>query len=320
MKQRILQVVVALLLTFPARAQITDQQRINYVKNAWELTDLTDDVISQTLNTSYSGIPFKDFVSYFIAAPDILNPLAGGDYKTAGKKAADFAAEQIITQLLEQAVLSGVAAPARLAAWPIEHSLNAFYQAVAYASFKQQMALYFEAREFNSYSAIVNLQPFDLLDGVSISKSGEGWLFKNLSYLYGAVPNYTPAQFFEYAELMWQANQARANYNADEGAIKDAFRTAAAPQRPLITQQPQDAVIASGGNATFTVVASGTGPFSYVWRFNGTVLPTEVAAALTANSAGQYQVEVSNGAGTTPSRIATLTVNSGERNQNGVLP
>src|SRR5438876_3261339 len=80
----------------PARAQITNEQAVDYVKNAWELTDLTDNVISQTLNASYSGIPFKDYVSYFFAAPDVLNPLASGDYKTAGKKAADLAAGHFI--------------------------------------------------------------------------------------------------------------------------------------------------------------------------------------------------------------------------------
>ena len=38
-----------------------------------------------------------------------------------------------------------------------------------------------EAREFNSYSAIVNLPPSDLLDDVIITKSDDGWLYKNLS-------------------------------------------------------------------------------------------------------------------------------------------
>lgn len=71
-------------------------------------------------------------------------------------------------------------------------------------------------------------------------------------------------------------------------------------------------MIASGQSATFTVVASGAGPFTYVWRFNGAVISSATTASLSASSPGQYQVEVSNGAGTTPSRIATLTVSSTE--------
>ena len=109
-----------LFSAIPAQGAPTRQELIDYAKTTWELTDLTDDVISQTLDTSYSGIPYKDYVSYFIVAPSILNPLLSGDYKTAGTKAAGFAADQSISFLLEEAGLSGVFAPARLAAWPIE--------------------------------------------------------------------------------------------------------------------------------------------------------------------------------------------------------
>ncbi len=191
--------------------------------------------------------------------------------------------------------------------------MNAFYQAVVAASFKKQMALYFEAREFNSYSAIVNLSPGNLLNGVTITKSDDGWLFKNLSYLYGAVPNYTPAEFFEYAELMWQAEQARANYTAHESVLRDAFRAAAAPQKPIITQQPQDAVITSGQTATLSVAATGTEPFQYVWELDGVPFAGPYGPSFNATIAGQYRVTIYD-ANTlfTKSRVAIVTVNSGE--------
>jgi sugar lactone lactonase YvrE len=38
---------------------------------------------------------------------------------------------------------------------------------------------------------------------------------------------------------------------------------------PTITQQPVDQVVTNGGTAIFSVSVSGTGPFSYQWRFNG---------------------------------------------------
>lgn len=110
MERILLQALIGLLLALPARSQTTDLQAINYVKSAWEITDLTDEVISQTLNTSYSGIPYKDYVSFYFVAPDILTPLQYGDYKIAGKKAADFAAEQFISNLLKQTGFSSVAA------------------------------------------------------------------------------------------------------------------------------------------------------------------------------------------------------------------
>ncbi len=243
-------------------------------------------------------------------APDIFNALAIGDYKIAGQKAAGFAADQTISYLLEGAGLDGVAAPARLAVWPIEHGLNFFQIAVTTATFKNQMLLYFAARSAgNSYLDIINLQNADvmaadpniLLKNRDTITKYQDWLAFEPSYLVGSVPGYTPAQFYDYAEKQWLTHLAADNYNADQATIRDSFRAAAAPQKPAITQQPQDAVIASGQNATFTVAATGPGPFTYAWRFNGSVLPSATTASLTVTSPGQYQVQISNAAGTTPS-------------------
>ena len=53
-----------------------------------------------------------------------------------------------------------------------------------------------------------------------------------------------------------------------------------------------------GETATFTTVASGTGPFTYVWKKDGVILPGETGNSLTLSSvsaaqAGGYCVEVS---------------------------
>ena len=311
----------------PAQGAPTRQELIDYAKTTWELTDLTDDVISQTLDTSYSGIPYKDYVSYFVVAPSVLNPLLSGDYKTAGQKAAGFAADQSISYLLKQAGLSGVFAPARLAVWPIEQGLNSFQNAVKEASFKNQILLYFAARSAgNSYSEIVALEEFGLLaadpdilknnrDVVMKIRYGDGqlWLAYSSSYLVGSVPGYTPAQFYDYAEQQWQSFLATKSYAAHQAIIKDAFRAAAAPQKPVITQQPQDAVIASGQSAALTVVATGATPFQYVWELDGVPYAGPYGATFNATVAGQYRVTVYD-ANTlfTKSRIATVTVNAGE--------
>jgi len=311
----------------PAQSAPTRQELIDYAKTTWELTDLTDNVISQTLDTSYSGIPYKDYVSYFTVAPSILNPLLSGDYKTAGTKAADFWRDESISYLLKQAGLSGVFAPARLAAWPIEQGLNSFQNAVKEASFKNQILLYFAARSAgNSYSEIVALEEFRLLaadpdilknnrDLVMKIRYADGqlWLAYSTSYLVGSVPGYTPAQFYDYAEQQWQSLVATKSYAAHQAIIKDAFRAAAAPQKPVITQQPQDAVIASGQSAALTVAATGATPFQYVWELDGVPYAGPYGATFNATVAGQYRVTVYD-ANTlfTKSRSATVTVNAGE--------
>ncbi len=82
---------------------------------------------------------------------------------------------------------------------------------------------------------------------------------------------------------------------------------------PVLNDQPSARSVVQGSNATFTVGVSGTAPFSYQWKFNGTNLPNATNAALTLTAvqpsqAGAYSVFVFNGAGSTTSSNATLLV------------
>lgn len=83
--------------------------------------------------------------------------------------------------------------------------------------------------------------------------------------------------------------------------------------RPRITQQPADASVADGRVAVFQVVAAGTAPFTYQWKFNNAALTGEnrsslVLSNVTALQAGNYSVDVRNRAGSVTSTQAALTV------------
>ena len=88
---------------------------------------------------------------------------------------------------------------------------------------------------------------------------------------------------------------------------------------PVITQQPQSQSVVTYGTASFTVAATGTGPLSYQWQFNGTNLVDggNVSGSATTNliltgvnssEAGNYNVVVSNPYAVTNSSVAILTV------------
>jgi hypothetical protein len=83
---------------------------------------------------------------------------------------------------------------------------------------------------------------------------------------------------------------------------------------PVLTLQPQDAAIAAGQNATFSVTATGTAPLTYFWHFNThTLLAGGPDAAITITNAqvadsGKISVTVSNLVGVTNSGYATLLV------------
>jgi hypothetical protein len=83
---------------------------------------------------------------------------------------------------------------------------------------------------------------------------------------------------------------------------------------PSIVQPPADQLRAVGETVRFSVVASGTDPLTYRWRFNSNNLAgaTNVSLTLTnvqLTNAGSYQVVVTNLVGGVTSVVATLVVN-----------
>lgn len=85
------------------------------------------------------------------------------------------------------------------------------------------------------------------------------------------------------------------------------------PVAPSITTPPAAVAAFPGSPARFVVAASGSGPLSYQWRRDGVDIAGATGAvlsidAVTGNDAGQYAVEVRNGAGTALSAAAPLVV------------
>ena len=91
----------------------------------------------------------------------------------------------------------------------------------------------------------------------------------------------------------------------------DAMLTVSGP--PFITGEPQDQAVSPGQNATFSVIASGTAPLSYQWRFKGSSLPGATSPSFTLSSAqrtnqGLYSVVVTNASGVAVSSDALLAI------------
>ncbi|HEX2853547.1 MAG TPA: M64 family metallopeptidase [Opitutaceae bacterium] len=82
---------------------------------------------------------------------------------------------------------------------------------------------------------------------------------------------------------------------------------------PTLSIQPFSQAVPAGSNVTLAISASGVGPFTYQWSFQGKYIagatsPTLFVGALTAANAGAYRVEVANGRGTLISNTATLSI------------
>jgi len=81
----------------------------------------------------------------------------------------------------------------------------------------------------------------------------------------------------------------------------------------VVLTSPQKTTVVIGANATLSVVAGGTAPLSYQWRFNGTNLLGATTSSFTRTGtqlvhSGNYDVVVSNIWGTDVSAVAVLEV------------
>jgi hypothetical protein len=85
------------------------------------------------------------------------------------------------------------------------------------------------------------------------------------------------------------------------------------PAAPTITTAPVGLAVLPGAGATFAAAVTGTAPFRYQWRRNGTDIagatgPVLHIAMVTALDAGQYALEVANAAGAASSTAVPLIV------------
>jgi hypothetical protein len=88
--------------------------------------------------------------------------------------------------------------------------------------------------------------------------------------------------------------------------------TSLLPRGPTITTQPQNATAIQGSSASFSVTASGTAPFSYQWKKNGSSVGTSSASysftTARIDTSAKIMVIVTDANGSTNSDTATLRV------------
>jgi hypothetical protein len=108
----------------------------------------------------------------------------------------------------------------------------------------------------------------------------------------------------------------RALSAAEIQAVVDAGSTGKCKtaQLPRIVAQPLSRAVVLGETMNFSVTATGNGPLSYQWRFNGADITNAIQTSLTLSNvqlsqAGGYSVVVANAGGSVTSAVAVLVVN-----------
>ncbi len=101
------------------------------------------------------------------------------------------------------------------------------------------------------------------------------------------------------------------------GTVTSSTATLTVNDPTVITTQPTDFSTCAGSNASFSVVATGTGTLTYQWYKDGVIMGGETGStlSLTAVSAADeadYSVEVTGTCGTVTSVDAALTITANE--------
>jgi hypothetical protein len=93
----------------------------------------------------------------------------------------------------------------------------------------------------------------------------------------------------------------------NSGSVTSFVATLTLRVAPTISSPLHDQIVDPGSNVTFTVIAAGTAPLTYQWRFNGTSIAGATTNTLFRGNAqhtngGIYSVTVGNAAGQVPSQ------------------
>ncbi len=168
-------------------------------------------------------------------------------------------------------------------------------------------------RTANQVTSYVDGLPVNTSD---LSPSGTASLNAGFSTLVGSSGNGLYSATADIDDLgMWNRALTPEEVAGIYGAgLAGRPLTAAFPgQPPTITAQPISLSTTPGRDATFSVVASGPGPFAYQWKFNGTNIAgatnsTLVISSVTTANQGVYAVLVSSSSGAVLSAGAVLAV------------
>lgn len=160
----------------------------------------------------------------------------------------------------------------------------------------------------NSAIAVVFDQAVTPGDGwFSITSTSRGLLAATVTKIDAKTYTLTTPSNFDYNDTVTVklvANAIAAQSTGLHPAADTVFAfTTTGPIAPSITTQPVALTLNAGATATFTVVASGSAPFSYQWRKNGVNITGNASANsaslvltdIQAADAASYDVVITNG-------------------------
>lgn len=216
--------IICLCLLLPSAAARADFA--TDVRHDWQIPPQYSDALVNyvAFSPELYGLNWASAALAIMGYDGFVLHLSRGDYHLAANEISMTAAVDGVDSFAAQAL--GFPATATIAVTAFQLSLNAFRYSAELTAFRLQHDRYFLARPHNSFLAILNLPPFELLDRVAMTKDANGWLFTTSGYL-TPMPSgnwLTPAEFYGLAELAWQSvNLDRNQLIAERAELRQRF-------------------------------------------------------------------------------------------------
>jgi len=198
-----------------------------YVRTQWGVpATYTRADIQRAFSAPHYGFTRGDYVAAVLGASEIFDLFAQGESMLAFEKVSNRVTGGALTEIRDHTLGLGFLTIPKILRWALTAQLRVLALRLQETAFLHQHTLYFLARPFNSAAEIRDLTPFDLLNGVDITKEGRGWLFDYTGYLrpYPNNQGLTPADFWLLAESAWEASSlTAASFATERDAIRNEF-------------------------------------------------------------------------------------------------
>ncbi len=184
-------------------------ETLDYVRNQWGVPmSYTDAEIQRAFSAGHYGITWRNWADAFLGGGKMFQSFGQGEYLLAGEELSNRVTQAALEKIATEVTEFSFPKLAGLALTALSVGLNLQVLVSQIEAYRHQHDLYFSARPYNTAVEIRDLAPFDLLNGVDVTKEGNGWLFDYSGYLrpYPNGQGLSPNQFWALAESTWQAS------------------------------------------------------------------------------------------------------------------
>ena len=302
--------LTGLVASYPLTGTLTNQLNPQQVATLLDGARLDKDAVAVDGNAVEIPAPFSSPTSVFTASLMVyetgLTDTAGGQYLTAGEGADNvsvFGNDWVNRP-------EGPEGSYYFGVWNTTNGTTLMFAPFQLSSVESNWVQWVFVSDTNSVSLYQNGIRIGYTNVAGLPVSGDWFLGRHWWYTGGGELTYSERIIGDFKNLR-VFSRALSDQEVQSLYALDGSPGTATP--PSIVAQPQPVTVSAYDTASFSVTATGTGPLSYQWAYNGTPVAganttTLTITNITQSDLGAYAVSVTNALGAATSSNAVLSM------------